>query len=88
MMIGDDIECIRFFRNEFGYFKFVFILDGEFKICWIDMKFVVERFQKVMLKYGYIVDYKEKLKSIEELDFGDEFREKYKIFFVLEYVYN
>lgn len=42
----------------------------------------------MMLKNGYNIDYKEKLRDIENLDFGNEFREKYKIYFVLEYVYN
>lgn len=42
----------------------------------------------MMLKNGYNINYKEKLRDIENLDFGNEFREKYKIYFVLEYVYN
>lgn len=41
-----------------------------------------------MLKNGYIINYKEKLRDIEELDFGDEFLEKYMKFYVLEYIYN
>lgn len=85
---GDDIERIRFFRNEFGHSNSASIPDGEFKTRWTDLKFVVERLQKALSKNGYIADYKKKLKSIEELDFGDEPREKYKAFLVFEYVYN
>lgn len=87
-MIGDDIECIRVLRNKFGYFKLLNILDSEFINYWIELKIVIERFQKVMLKNGYNIDYKENLREIEELDFGDGFREKYKKFLFFECVFD
>lgn len=82
--IGDDIERIRVFRNELGHSKSSKIPDSEFANRWIELKVVIERLQKAMSKSGYITDYKEKLKGIEELDFGDEPREKYKTFLLLE----
>lgn len=82
--IGDDIERIRVFRNELGHSKSSKIPDSEFTNRWIELKVVIERLQKAMSKSGYITDYKEKLKGIEELDFGDEPREKYKTFLLLE----
>lgn len=86
--IGDDIERIRLFRNEFGHFKSSYIPEGEFNTRWTELKVVVDRLQKAMSKKGYITDYREKLRIIEELDLGNEPREKYKTFLVLEYAFN
>lgn len=41
-----------------------------------------------MLDKGYNVIYDKRLREIENIDFGIEFRENYKILFVLEYVYS
>lgn len=86
--IGDDIERIRVLRNESGHLKSPLISDSEFQRCWTELKIVIERLQKMMLKNGYNTDYKEKLRDIENLDLGNEPREKYKTYLVLEYAYN
>lgn len=86
--IGDDIERIRVFRNELGHSKSSNIPDIEFKTRWTELHDVIKRLQKVMSKNGYKTDYKEKLRSIEELNLGDEPREKYKMFLILEFAFN
>lgn len=86
--IGDDIERIRVLRNESGHLKSPLISDSEFQRCWTELKIVIERLQKMMLKNGFNTDYKEKLRDIENLDLGNEPREKYKTYLVLEYAYN
>lgn len=86
--IGDDIERFRVLRNESGHLKSPLISDSEFQRCWTELKIVIERLQKMMLKNGYNTDYKEKLRDIENLDLGNEPREKYKTYLVLEYAYN
>lgn len=82
--IGDDIERIRVFRNELGHSKSSSIPDSEFTNRWTELKIVIERLQKAMSKNGYYTDYKEKLSGIKDLDLGDEPREKYKKFLLLE----
>lgn len=86
--IGDDIERIRIFRNKLGHCKSSNIPDSEFTNRWTELKIVIERLQKAMSKNGYNTDYKEKVRAIDKLDFGDAPREKYKTFFVLEYAYD
>lgn len=45
MDIGDDIECLRLFRNiYFVYVFFVVIFDIVFKDLWKNLKFVIGRF--------------------------------------------
>lgn len=39
--IGDDIECLRLFRNSFVYGELIKIDDDEFDDIWKEMKFVL-----------------------------------------------
>eukprot|EP00477_Mikrocytos_mackini_P003527 GAHX01004609.1.p1 GENE.GAHX01004609.1~~GAHX01004609.1.p1 ORF type:complete len:206 (-),score=34.56 GAHX01004609.1:70-687(-) len=86
--IGDDIERIRVFRNDLGHSKSSNISNSEFTNRWAELKIVIDRLQKAMSTNGYNTDYKEKLRAIEELDFGNEPREKYKTSLVLDYAYD
>lgn len=86
--IGDDIERIRVLRNKLGHSKSSNIPDSEFTNHWTELTIVIERLQKAMSKNGYNTDYKEKITAIEKLDFGDDPREKYKTFLVLEHAYD
>lgn len=88
IQIGDDIERIRVFRNEFGHAKSSTISDSEFQIRWTELKLVIRRLEKTMSKTGYNTNYERQLRSIEELDLGNNAREKYKTYLVLECLYN
>lgn len=67
MDIGDDIECLRLFRNiYFVYVFFVVIFDIVFKDLWKNLKFVIGRFQ---LRMGYSGNYEEELIKIECIKF-------------------
>lgn len=55
MLIGDDIECFRLFRNNcFVYVDFIEIFDVEFENFWKDVKFMFKRIDKFMKILGKI----------------------------------
>lgn len=65
LKIGDDIECIRFFRNKYYvYVEFVKIFDSEFKDFWNEGKFLIYCIQIYIIVNGCIIDYGLKLINI------------------------
>lgn len=88
IQIGDDIERIRVFRNEFKHRNSSAMSDSEFRNLWIELEFVIQRLEKTMSGIGYNTNYERKIRSIEDLDLGNDAREKYKTYLVLECLYN
>lgn len=88
IQMGDDIERIRVFRNEFRHPNSSAMSDSEFRNRWRELELVIRRLEKTMSKTGYNTNYERKLRSIEDLDLGTDAKEKYKTYFVLEYIYN
>lgn len=41
-----------------------------------------------MVFKGYNVNYEEKMNNIKQLDFGDEIIDKYKVGYIVEYIYD
>lgn len=88
IQIGDDIERIRVFRNEFKHRSSSAMSDSEFRNLWTELEFVIQRLEKTMSGIGYNTNYERKIRSIEDLDLGNDAREKYKTYLVLECLYN
>lgn len=88
IQIGDDIERIRVFRNEFKHRNSSAMSDSEFRNLWTDLESVIQRLEKTMSGIGYNTNYERKIRSIEDLDLGNDAREKYKTYLVLECLYN
>lgn len=43
IFIGDDIECVRLFRNYFVYIVLLEMFDDVFNNMWKELKFLVNR---------------------------------------------
>lgn len=66
IQIGDDIERLRLFRNNYhAHADSTAISDAEFKDIWKNLNSVVNRIQKYMYSKGHNVDYKQELSKIE-----------------------
>lgn len=76
--LGDDIERLRVFRNEFAHANSAEISDGEFNKHWTDLQNVVNRIQSNK-KAGCKTDYRQSFKSIEKRLLNCDDLEKYKL---------
>lgn len=66
IQIGDDIERLRLFRNNYhAHADSASISDAEFKEIWKNLKSVVHRLQKYMYNTGRNVNYERQLTEIE-----------------------
>lgn len=78
--IGDDIERLRLFRNNFAHGESTEIPDYEFRALWTNIKDVSQRIHTYTIPWSHY-NYKEELSRIESLKFGYEDRDKYQSFF-------
>lgn len=77
--IGDDIERIRLFRNNFyAHASSTAISNDEFENLWIDLKSVIKRIAK-FTKAWNTANYEEELQKLENLRFGYSDRDHYKL---------
>lgn len=78
--IGDDIERLRLFRNNyFAHAKSTAMSDVEFGVLWKNLKSVLLRIQTYTIAWSN-TNYEQKLTEIESCRYGYEDREKYKSF--------
>lgn len=78
--VGDDIERLRLFRNNYyGHAESTKLPDGEFEDLWKKLKSVIQRLQVYTKKWS-TTNYEEELEQIEKKRFTSEDREKYKYF--------
>lgn len=82
--IGDDIERLRSFRNNYCHGVSSEISEYDFEVIWKKLKSVFQRIQNHMASKGYNANYEEKMVNIKQLDLGDETIDKYKIAYLLE----
>lgn len=82
--IGDDIERLRFFRDNNVHHSSSKILDTDFEIIWRKLKSVFQRIKSHMIFKGYNANYEEKMVNIKQLDLGDETIDKYKMSHLFE----
>lgn len=82
--IGDDIERLRSFRNNYFHEVSSEISEYDFEVIWKKLKSVFQRIQNHMASKGYNANYEEKMVNIKQLDLGDETIDKYKIAYLLE----
>lgn len=82
--IGDDVERLRFFRNNNVHHSSSMILDTDFEIIWRKLKSVFQRIKSHMTSKGYNANYEEKMVNIKQLDLGDETIDKYKMSHLFE----
>lgn len=78
--IGDDIERLRLFRNNFAHGEFTEIPDYEFWALWTNIENVSQRIHSHTKPWSQY-NYKEELSRIKSLKFGYEERDMYKSFF-------
>lgn len=77
--VGDDIERLRLFRNNYyGHADSTKLLDGTFEDLWKRIKSVIQRLQT---KKWSTTNYEKELEKIENKRFTSEDRDKYKSFF-------
>lgn len=75
--IGDDIERLRLFRNNFyAHANSAVINDKEFDNIWKDLNLVVKRFQS---QFGQRVNYEQELIDIKNSKFTKEHLESCKV---------
>lgn len=77
ILIGDDIERLRLFRNNYAHTDSTEIPDDEFEDLLKNLKSVIQRCQTFTKSN---INYEQELTNIESLRFGFGDREKYKIF--------
>lgn len=78
--IGDDIERIRLFRNNFyAHASSTAISNDEFKNLWTGLKFVIKRIT-IFTKTWNTANYEEELEKLENIRFGYSDRDRYKLF--------
>lgn len=77
--LGDDIERLRLFRNEFAHANSAEISDSEFKKHWTYLQTVINRIQSNK-RAGCKTDYRQHFKSIENRTLKYEDFENYKLF--------
>lgn len=75
--IGDDIERLRLFRNNFVHGESTEIPDYEFRTLWSNIKDVSQRIHTYTKTWSHY-NYKEELSRIASLKFGYEDRDMYQ----------
>lgn len=80
IQIGDDIERLRLFRNNYhAHADSAAISDADFKDIWKNLKSVVNRIQKYMHNKGRNVDYEQELSKIESSKIAKDHLEDCKL---------
>lgn len=80
IQIGDDIERLRLFRNNYyAHADSAAISDADFKDIWKNLNSVVNRIQKYMYSKGHNVDYKQELSKIESSKIAKDHLESCKL---------
>lgn len=74
--IGDDIERLRLFRNNYAHTNSTEIPDDEFENLWKNLKSVIQRCQSFTKSS---TNYEQELTNIESIRFGYGDLEKYKL---------
>lgn len=80
IQIGDDIERLRLFRNNYhAHADSAAISDADFKDIWKNLNSVVNRIQKYTYKKGHNVDYEQELRKIESSKIAKDHLESCKL---------
>lgn len=80
IQIGDDIERLRLFRNNYhAHADSAAITDADFKDIWKNLNSVVNRIQKYMYSKGQNVDYEQELRKIESSKIAQDHLESCKL---------
>lgn len=80
IQIGDDIERLRLFRNNYhAHADSAAISDADFKDIWKNLNSVVNRIQKYMYSKGHNVDYEQELSKIESSKIAKDHLESCKL---------
>lgn len=76
--IGDDIERLRLFRNNYAHADSTEILDAVFNNLWKDLQSIIRRIQ-IYTKTWSTTNYEQELSRIKKWRFGYDDRDKYKL---------
>lgn len=76
--IGDDIERLRLFRNNYAHADSTEILDAGFSNLWMDLQSIIRRIE-IYTKTLSTTNYEQELSRIKSCTFGYVDRDKYKL---------